>query len=268
MSPQVVAGLVVVVSVAAWAAFMGYLFLVKGRAPEAAEEEAVEEREEALVGARAAEGAPGYVVELDVPEPKPKPRRVEEDAEGVSRRQFLNKAWVASIWVGLLQFSAASLDFVWPRLRGGFGTKINAGNLDDLRAEIQQARAPVFFPDGRFWLAIYQGSGEAAADIPTYRTANVQNTGVMALYRKCVHLGCSVPWCQPSQWFECPCHGSKYSVNGEYRDGPAPRSLDQFAVEVVDGQVIVDTATVILGAPRGTITGQPQPEGDHCVLIG
>ena len=32
-----------------------------------------------------------------------------------------------------------------------------------------------------------------------------------------------------SQWFECPCHGSKYNRVGEKKGGPAPRGLDRFA---------------------------------------
>ena len=52
--------------------------------------------------------------------------------------------------------------------------------------------------------------------------------GYVALYQKCVHLGCRVPWCRDSQWFECPCHGSKYNRVGEKRGGPGaawPRPL-------------------------------------------
>ena len=91
----------------------------------------------------------------------------------------------------------------------------------------------------------------------------------MALYQKCVHLGCRVPFCQQSQWFECPCHGSKYNRAGEYADGPAPRSMDRFPVIVEDGMVKVDTSEGVHGPPRGTETiGQEQPEGPFCVTIG
>jgi cytochrome b6-f complex iron-sulfur subunit len=76
-----------------------------------------------------------------------------------------------------------------------------------------------------------------------------------------------VPFCNTSEWFECPCHGSKYSINGEYRSGPAPRSLDRFRVDIVGGKLVVDTSNIITGPPRGTVTSQPQPEGVHCVTI-
>ena len=64
----------------------------------------------------------------------------------------------------------------------------------------------------------------------------------MPLYQRCVHLGCRVPFCKSSQWFECPCHGSKYNSAGEYKLGPAPRGMDRFKVQITDsGDVMVDT---------------------------
>ena len=83
----------------------------------------------------------------------------------------------------------------------------------------------------------------------------------MPLYQRCVHLGCRVPFCASSQWFECPCHGSKYNHAGEYKLGPAPRGLDRFTMEIVDGNVIVDTSTIKLGPPRGTEHDRPAPRG-------
>ncbi len=211
----------------------------------------------ALIGARSRKAglvSPGQLEVLPV-----------SDVTDVGRRKFLLRGVGFASLAFLGQFTLASIDFLYPRLRGGFGSKITVGTEDEIRGEIEGTREPKFIPDGRFYITIYEGDPADAADIPAYKSANVDVSGFMALYRKCVHLGCSVPWCAPAKWFECPCHGSKYSVNGEYRDGPAPRSLDQFRVEVVDGEIIVDTATIITGAPRGTVTTQPQPEGAHCV---
>jgi cytochrome b6-f complex iron-sulfur subunit len=89
----------------------------------------------------------------------------------------------------------------------------------------------------------------------------------MALYRKCPHLGCQVPQlCNESQWFECLCHGSKYTVLGEKRDGPAPRGMDRFNVIVEDGTYIVDTSEVVSGPPPGTIGFDERGPTDmpHC----
>ena len=54
-----------------------------------------------------------------------------------------------------------------------------------------------------------------------------------------------------SQWFECLCHGSKYTVLGEKRDGPAPRGMDRFPVRVADGAYVINTARGHLGAAAG-----------------
>jgi Rieske Fe-S protein len=146
------------------------------------------------------------------------------------------------------------------------------GNAAQLRSQLESTRVPItdtatnILPPG-IALMTYEGTPQAAAKIPAYVLANTAASGFVALYRKRVHLGCTVPFCNSSKWFECPCHGSKYSINGEYRAGPAPRSLDRFKVDIVDGRVVVDTATVITGPPRGTVTSQPQPEGPHCVTI-
>jgi cytochrome b6-f complex iron-sulfur subunit len=89
-------------------------------------------------------------------------------------------------------------------------------------------------------------------------------SGFVALYQKCVHLGCRVPWCKSSQWFECPCHGSKYNRVGEKKGGPAPRGLDRFPVAVSGGQVEVDTGGLSIGPPIGTNTTGQEAEGPHC----
>ena len=44
--------------------------------------------------------------------------------------------------------------------------------------------------------------------------------GLIASYQKCPHLGCRVPQCTSSQWFECGCHGSQYNRVGEKKGGP------------------------------------------------
>ena len=198
---------------------------------------------------------------VDVPAAQP---RIEA-ARGVTRRQFLNRAYLTAIVVGLSNVALASLDFLWPRGASGVGTKILVGDAEVLRAQLEQTRTPIFNPEGFFWLMTYEGQSAAATRVGAYVAANVAESGFVAMHRRCVHLGCSVPWCETSKWFECPCHGSKYSINGEYRSGPAPRSLDRFRVDIVGGKVVVDTSNVITGPPRGTVTSQPQAEGVHCV---
>jgi cytochrome b6-f complex iron-sulfur subunit len=90
--------------------------------------------------------------------------------------------------------------------------------------------------------------------------------GIVALWQKCPHLGCRVPNCNTSQWFECPCHGSQYNQVGEKKAGPAPRGMDRFGVEVAaDGTVTVNTGDVNQGPPIGTNTTGQEAQGPHCV---
>lgn len=253
MSAGGMALIIVVVSLAAWALFMVYL---RAR-PESAPEVPGSMMSATALGSQTGPG--GELI--------PRPRRTFDDAGGVTRRQFLNRAYVAAVMVSLANFALASLDYLWPRSTGGLGAKIAVGDATSLRQQLENSRTPVFNAPGFFWLMTYEGPPAAADKIPAYQQANVASSGFMAMYRKCVHLGCSVPFCASSKWFECPCHGSKYSINGEYRSGPAPRGLDRFRVDIVGGQVIVDTSTIITGPPRGTTTSQPQPEGELCVNI-
>ena len=94
------------------------------------------------------------------------------------------------------------------------------------------------------------------------------DAGVIALYQKCVHLGCRVPECATSKWFECGCHGSYYNQVGEKKAGPAPRGLDRFAMSVSGGSLTVDTGVIIQGPPIGTNTTGQEAEGPHCVSGG
>lgn len=192
---------------------------------------------------------------LGEPPPKaPKP---------VSRREFFRRSLVSSLMVFGAQFGGATLAFLWPNLKGGFGSIINAGKLEDIKNAIADTEQPVYSGTGRFYIVPYDGR---ATDDVDYVALGVTAEGVMPLYQRCVHLGCRVPFCQQSQWFECPCHGSKYNTAGEYKLGPAPRGLDRFRISVTGaGDVMVDTAEVIQGPPRGADTLNRPQAGPFCV---
>ena len=69
--------------------------------------------------------------------------------------------------------------------------------------------------------------------------------GFLAVYRVCPHLGCIVPWEEDEQHFWCPCHAGVFNKQGEVLAGPIPRPLDLFPVEIVEGEIAVDTGTVV-----------------------
>ncbi|MEX0756868.1 MAG: ubiquinol-cytochrome c reductase iron-sulfur subunit, partial [Acidimicrobiia bacterium] len=158
-------------------------------------------------------------------------RLVEASPEeaGVTRRQFFNRALgsVFGAYAGMLSLSF--LAFLWPKLSGGFGADVNAGSITALLDQAindDGSITPVFIPEARAYVV---PSPSALSE--DFVGMSVEVAGVMALFQRCVHLGCRVPWCGTSQGFECPCHGSKYNSIGEYNAGPAPRNLDRFVVE-------------------------------------
>ena len=192
----------------------------------------------------------------------------DEEAIGVTRRQFLNRSTVGMMGFALTGFGASTIAFLWPTLSGGFGSAINVGSIDDILATIAESREPFYVPEGRFYINPYPADAvEAAKSSGVYGPSVLagMEAGVIALYQKCPHLGCRVPWCLTSQWFECPCHGSQYNRVGQKKGGPAPRGMDMFPVEVAGGTVSVDTGTVVDGVPIGTNTTGQEAEGPNCV---
>ena len=190
---------------------------------------------------------------------------LDPEAYGVTRRQFFNRGITAFFALGLAGFGLTNIAFLWPTLSGGFGSKIRAGKLDDILRNIADSKEPFYVPEGRFYVVPYPDAALGKAEA-AYTGAVLEGMqgGVTALYQKCVHLGCRVPWCKSSQWFECPCHGSQYNRVGEKKAGPAPRGLDRFGVAVEGGVVVVDTGALSQGPPIGTNTTGQEAEGPHC----
>lgn len=188
------------------------------------------------------------------------------DALGVTRRQFLNRSIIGFFSLGLLAFGASALAFIWPKLGGGFGSKITVGNVSDLLAEIRANNGFLYKAEGRMWLTEYPSSALSKAEsvYPPPVLASMEE-GIAVMYQKCPHLGCRVPNCDTSQWFECPCHGSQYNQAGEKKAGPAPRGMDRFSTAVSGGKLSVDTGLVIQGPPIGTNTTGQEAEGPHCI---
>ncbi|MCP3994523.1 MAG: Rieske 2Fe-2S domain-containing protein [bacterium] len=191
---------------------------------------------------------------------------------GVTRRKFLNRAALGLFGGGFLgTLGISMLSFFWPKLKGGFGSKVIAGRLADLRSKVvpgDGSIAPLFVPEAQAWLVPMEEAllpGSSFEGLPVVAGTDGGNTGLMALWQKCVHLGCRVPECASSQGFECPCHGSKYNYHGEYDSGPAPRNLDRFALEVdAAGNLVIDTGNV-LETPRASVKTIAYPQGPSCL---
>lgn len=191
---------------------------------------------------------------------------------GVTRRQFLNRSIIATFGFGLSAFGAACLAFLWPPPGGGFGSRVNVGRLDDIEAAIRAGDGFFYVPEGRMWVTEYPAAAVAKAQTTYTFYPQVEQglqAGFVALFQTCPHLGCRVPECATSQWFECPCHGSKYNQVGEKKGGPAPRGMDRFPMQVsAGGELLVDTGTIIQGPPIGTNTTGQEAEGPNCLSEG
>ncbi len=184
----------------------------------------------------------------------------------VTRRQFLNRGVIALMGLSIAAFGTAIIGFLWPSSSGGFGSKLNLGKVTDLAADVSKGNGFLYKPEGRLWITLYPPSSLPKAE-QVYAPAvlNSMKAGLAVMYQKCPHLGCRVPSCASSQWFECPCHGSQYNQVGEKKGGPAPRGMDRFATEVNGGNLIVNTGAVIQGPPIGTNTTGQEAEGPHCI---
>ena len=195
---------------------------------------------------------------------------VAPDAEmiGESRRAFLNRATGTLMSASLGGFAAALIAFLWKGADSGFGSKINAGKLEDVIGQIRANKGFLYLPEARAWVTEYPKEAISKADAIYAGQGPVfsgKSEGIVAMYQKCPHLGCKVPECKTSQWFECPCHGSQYNRVGEKKGGPAPRGMDRFGVSVNNGLVTIDTGTVFGGPPIGVNTTGQEAEGPHCV---
>jgi len=142
----------------------------------------------------------------------------EQKKSGVTRRQFLGMAWVGALVVLGGQVIASLVRYIQPVSTSGFGGVVRAGKVDEfLPGSVSHIQA------GRFYL---------------YR---MNDGSFLAMWQKCTHLGCSVPYNADTKQFECPCHGSVYNLTGIVTGGPAPRPLDVFPVSIKNGEVFVDT---------------------------
>jgi cytochrome b6-f complex iron-sulfur subunit len=70
--------------------------------------------------------------------------------------------------------------------------------------------------------------------------------GVYALSAVCTHLGCITRFLSDQNVIACPCHGSRFDLEGSVVEGPAPRPLPWLEVGIdPSGLLVVDTAITV-----------------------
>jgi Rieske Fe-S protein len=172
----------------------------------------------------------------------------------MSRRRFLRRMLAVGTGLVLLEFAAGTLAFLWPQIREGLGAKFKVGTIDTvLAAEPRFANGyPFAYGPARVFLVNVPAAKELAMGNQV-SMPNPAATDLLALWRKCPHLGCLVPApCESVHRYQCRCHQSTYNILGEkmYK-GPAERGLDRFAVLIEDdGTIVIDTAQYTQGPPN------------------
>ncbi len=177
--------------------------------------------------------------------------------ERLSRRRFLRRSML-TVW-GLSATAAVggALFMLYPNLAGQFGSLITVGPKASFPAArpgdfkigqagmfyVQQAKTYISHLDPTTAFSL-QGTTLANQLVAETIVKDSDGSYWIALYQRCVHLGCTVPFRNDCVSFKCPCHGSHYHVTGEYLDGPAPRSFDRFALSFNGENVVVDTGTL------------------------
>jgi len=169
----------------------------------------------------------------------------------LSRRTFMRRMLGVGAGILALEFLGGTLAFLWPQIRSGLGGKFSVGTLADIvTSQASFANGwPYAVGAARSFLINVPAAKELALghDVSIPSPAPDQ---LLALYRKCPHLGCQVPGlCDELKRFTCRCHGSTYNILGEkLKEGPAQRGMDRFAVTVErNGVVVIDTSQYSTG---------------------
>jgi cytochrome b6-f complex iron-sulfur subunit len=146
---------------------------------------------------------------------------------GLSRRHFCQAAGAAACAVAAAGAAALSADFLRPRALFEPPTLFTAGPPEAIDV------------------------GQVVVN-ETYRAYVIRGPeGFRALSSVCTHLGCVTRYQPGKQLIACPCHGSRFGLDGEVLAGPAPRPLPSFQMTLsAKGEIAVDTAVVV---PAGTI---------------
>ena len=145
-----------------------------------------------------------------------------EEERGISRRKLIGYGWIAATAVIVGELIGGTLAYLWPKVKGKTAKKILiAGKVNDI---------PV---------------GTVALFRKEKVFINRMDKGFLAFSAVCTHLACIVRWNDLKKVFECPCHGATFNAVGEVLEGPPPRPMDIYPIEIVEDKIVVDTSKVI-----------------------
>jgi menaquinol-cytochrome c reductase iron-sulfur subunit len=158
------------------------------------------------------------------------------EGETVSRRRFMNITAQGAGGIAAAAFTLPALGFAIGPIfqREPFAWQI-IGTPGDF-TETQYVTKV---------LTLVEGIGDAGKTIAYVRRRNPaidtephdQFNTYIALWSRCMHLGCPVRYVQAAERFICPCHGGVYNFRGEVAGGPPVRPLNRFYTLERDGYV-------------------------------
>lgn len=145
-----------------------------------------------------------------------------DEEEGVSRRDFFTRVGVGACAIAAAGSALVTLDYLKPKVLFEPPTSFVAGTpLDFTEGVVRFNKEKKAYVIG--------GAG-----------------GVYALSAVCTHLGCMTRYKSDEKVIACPCHGSRFDLEGNVIHGPAPHPLPWLDVtEDASGNLVVDTGIVI-----------------------
>jgi nitrite reductase/ring-hydroxylating ferredoxin subunit len=140
----------------------------------------------------------------------------------LSRRAFCQATGLAACALAAGGAAVVAADFLRPRVLFEPATTFTVGPPDAI------------------------GAG-AVLDFPEHRAFVIrQADGFHALSSVCTHLGCITRYQPDRTQIACPCHGSRFALDGEVQAGPAPRALRWLQMAMSErGEIVVDTAAEV-----------------------
>ena len=142
--------------------------------------------------------------------------------ETPDRRDFLTRLGLGACTAAAVGSGLVTLDFLKPKVLFEPATTFRAGS-------------PADYPDGTVRFNKEQKAYVVGGP-----------GGVYALSAVCTHLGCITRFLSDQSVIACPCHGSRFDLEGNVVEGPAPRPLPWLEVGLdSSGLLVVDTAITV-----------------------
>ena len=170
--------------------------------------------------------------------------------KAVTRRTFLG--WQIAVLMTATVVTAVLpiLVFLWPAPPRGQKKVPLTITLDKPMDQISDGDAVKFdapsSPNSAFIMA--DGGGDNAPGDLAFGGFVVKHGGKVDVFAiNCSHLGCSVALNPNAKTFDCPCHGSRFNLDGTVLHGPAPVPLSHLTWKQGDSPSTIQVDGIILG---------------------